>query len=195
MKRILCSFLGLIFLSNTSMSQIKLPQLVRDSMVLQRDIKVNIWGWASPGENVTASFNGKKYQTKTDQEGKWIFQLAPTKAGGPYSMEITGKNKIVLKEILVGDVWFCSGQSNMVHQMNIHDVTYAKDIAEANNSQIRQFWIPTLTHLQGAQNDLPSGYWKSAVGEDVRPFSAVAYFFAKKFTSNTKYLLASSMPA
>jgi sialate O-acetylesterase len=95
-------------------------------------------------------------------------------------MDITGSNKISLKEILIGDVWMCSGQSNMVHQMNIHDVTYAKDIAEANNPQIRHFWIPTLTNLQGPQDDLPTGFWKSAVGEDIRPFSAVAYFFAKK---------------
>lgn len=95
-------------------------------------------------------------------------------------MEIKGKNTISLKEILVGDVWFCSGQSNMVHQLNIHDVTYAKDIAKANNPEIRQFWIPTLTNLHGPQKNLPAGSWKSAVGEDVRPFSAVAYFFAKK---------------
>ncbi len=167
-------------------AQIKLPTLVRDSMILQRDTKVNIWGWAAPGENITASFNGKKYQAKTGADGKWIFQLTPTKAGGPYTMELSGKNKIILKEILVGDVWFCSGQSNMVHQLNIHDVTYAKDIAEANNPSIRQFWIPTLTSLQGPQNDLPYGYWKSAVGEDIRPFSAVAYFFAKKIYEQYK---------
>ena len=68
----------------------------------------------------------------------------------------------------------------MVHQMNIHDVTYANDIAEANYPQIRHFWIPTLTNLQGPQDDLPTGYWKSANPEDVRPFSAVAYFFARK---------------
>ena len=64
-------------------------------------------------------------------------------------MIISGKNKITLKNILVGDVWFCSGQSNMVHQMNIHDITYANDIATANYSQIRQFLIPTLTSLSG----------------------------------------------
>ena len=102
------------------------------------------------------------------------------KAGGPYTMDITGRNKITLKEILIGDVWICSGQSNMVHQMNIHDVTYAKDIAEANYPQIRHFWIPTLTNLQGPQDDLPTGYWKWANPEDIRPFSAVAYFFARK---------------
>ncbi len=68
----------------------------------------------------------------------------------------------------------------MVHQMNIHDVRYEKEIAAANYPEIRQFWIPTLTHLTGPQNDLPAGNWQPAVGESVRPFSAVAYFFAKK---------------
>jgi len=95
-------------------------------------------------------------------------------------MEIKGSNTIVLREILVGDVWFCSGQSNMVHQMNLHDVTYAKEIAEANYPQIRQFLVATLTNLQGPVSDLPAGSWRPAVGEDVRSFSAVAYFFAKK---------------
>ena len=161
-------------------AQVKLPRLVRDSMILQRDTKINIWGWASAKEKVNIKFNSKNYKTTTSSDGRWLIQLPPTKAGGPYTMDISASNKISLKEILIGDVWICSGQSNMVHQMNIHDVTYAKDIAEANNSQIRHFWIPTLTNLQGPQDDLPTGYWKSAIGDDVRPFSAVAYFFAKK---------------
>jgi sialate O-acetylesterase len=160
--------------------QIKLPRLVRDSMILQRDTKINIWGWAAKNEKINIKFNSKSYKTTTGSDGKWLIQLPPMKAGGPYTMDIAGSNKTVLKEILIGDVWICSGQSNMVHQMNIHDVIYAKDIAEANNSQIRHFWIPTLTNLQGPQDDLPTGYWKSAIGDDVRPFSAVAYFFARK---------------
>lgn len=186
MKNNSIALLLICIVSNAATAQIKLPQLVRDSMVLQRDAKVNIWGWAAPGENINANFNGKKYQTKAGSDGKWLFQLVPMKAGGPYTMELSGKNKIILKDILIGDVWFCSGQSNMVHQLNIHDVTYAKDIAEANNPEIRQFWIPTLTSLRGVQDDLPSGYWKSAVGEDVRPFSAVAYFFARKIYQQYK---------
>ncbi|WP_276500311.1 sialate O-acetylesterase [Terrimonas pollutisoli] len=166
--------------SSLTFSQARLPQIVRDSMILQRDTKATIWGWAAVNEKVNVKFNGKTYKTKAGADGKWSVIFPPTKAGGPYTIDITASNKITLKEILFGDVWFCSGQSNMVHQMNIHDVTYAKDIAEANYPQIRQFWIPTLTNLQTPQNDLPTGYWKSAVGEDVRPFSAVAYFFARK---------------
>ncbi len=161
-------------------AQIRLPRLVRDSMILQRDANIRIWGWASKDEKISVRFNNKTYKTKADANGNWSVILSPMKAGGPYTMDIAGKNKITLKEILMGDVWFCSGQSNMVHQMNIHDVTYAKDIEDANYPQIRHFWIPTLTSLQGPQDDLPTGYWKWANPQDVRPFSAVAYFFARK---------------
>ena len=153
---------------------------MRDSMILQRDIKLKIWGWASKGEEVKIKFNGKSAKTKTGADGKWIALLPAMKAGGPYTMEISGKNKITLKDILIGDVWFCSGQSNMVHQMSLHNITYAKDVAEANYPQIRHFWIPTLTNLTGPKEDLPTGYWKWANPQDVNQFSAVAYFFARK---------------
>ncbi len=176
----------MIFACCGASAQIKLPAIVRDSMILQRDTKVNIWGWASANEKITVKFNSKSFKTKADNAGNWKVQLPSTKAGGPYSIAIAGKNKIVLNNILFGDVWFCSGQSNMVHQMNIHDVTYAKEIAAANNPQIRQFLIPTLTNLQSPQNNLPTGYWKAAAGQDVRPFSAVAYFFAKKLFEKYK---------
>ena len=179
-NRIRVVFILLLLGLNSIHAQVQLPRLVRDSMILQRDTKVNIWGWASPKEKVSIKFNNKTIKVTTGVDGKWIVQLQPMKAGGPYTMEVTGKNKILLKDILIGDVWICSGQSNMVHQLNIHDVTYAKDIAEANNPQIRHFWIPTLTGLSGPKEDLPTGYWKSAIGDDVRPFSAVAYFFARK---------------
>ena len=163
-----------------STAQIKLPAIIKDSMILQRDAKITIWGWSSPKEKILLKFKKRTYSATADPNGTWKIILPPTPAGGPYLLEFSGKNKITLREILFGDVWFCSGQSNMVHQLNIHDVRYAKEIAEANDPQIRQFWIPTLTNLQGPQNDLRTGYWKAAVGEDVRPFSAVAYFFAKK---------------
>ena len=179
MKKI-CLLVLLFWQIRGATAQIVLPRLVRDSMVLQRDTRLNIWGWASANEKVTVKFNQKTIKTKADQSGNWSVVLPPMAAGGPFTMELTGKNKLTLHEILIGDVWFCSGQSNMVHQLNIHDVTYAREIATANNPAIRQFWIPTMTNLQAPQPDFPAGNWKSAVGEDIRPFSAVAYFFAKR---------------
>ena len=104
-------------------AQVRLPRLVRDSMILQRDTKINIWGWAAKNEKINIKFNKKSYKTTTGSDGKWLIQLPPMKAGGPFAMDISGSSKISLKEILIGDVWICSGQSNMVHQMNIHDVT------------------------------------------------------------------------
>jgi sialate O-acetylesterase len=178
-KIFLLSALLIVPLTN-SFAQVRLPQIIRDSMILQRDAKINIWGWASPGEKVNIVFNGKRLSTSASSDGKWLVSLPAMKAGGPYTMNISGKNKIVLKEILIGDVWLCAGQSNMVHQLNIHDVRYAKDIAEADYHEIRQLWIPTLTSIKGPNDDIKGIYWKSAVGEDVRPFSAVAYFFARK---------------
>ncbi len=182
MKRLLVVWLLLaqLLITENSFSQVVLPQLIRDSMVLQRNTKINIWGWASKAEKVSIAFNKKNYKTTTRADGKWKIVLPAMKSGGPYAMSISGKNKIVLNNILIGDVWFCSGQSNMVHQLNIHDVRYANEIANANFREIRQFLIPTLTNLQGPKENLPTGFWNAAVGEAVRPFSAVAYFFAKQ---------------
>ncbi|MCX6216018.1 sialate O-acetylesterase [Spirosoma sp.] len=179
MKRllVLCLLLTAHFVVQ---AQIRLPKLISDGMVLQRDAKLKVWGWDKPGKKIALRFKSKTYKTTTDASGKWQVTLPPIPAGGPFTMDIMGSAKITLNDILIGDVWFCSGQSNMVHQLNIHDVTYADEIKTANFPQIRQFWVPTLTNLQGPQSDIPNGQWKAAVGEDVRPFSAVAYFFAKK---------------
>jgi len=95
-------------------------------------------------------------------------------------MTIQGNNTIELKNILVGDVWLCSGQSNMVHQLDIHDVTYANDISSANYPAIRHFKVPTKADLNGVSEDISGGSWQMAVADEVRPFSAVAFFFAKK---------------
>jgi len=162
-----------------SNAQVRLPRLIRDSMILQRDVKIKIWGWASAGEKLTIKFNGKKLKATADKDGKWLAWLSPMKAGGPYAMNIDASNHIIIHDILVGDVWLCSGQSNMVHQMFLHPELYEKDVASANYPDIRQFWIPTLTNLQKPQDDLPTGYWKWANPEDVLQFSVVAYFFGR----------------
>lgn len=167
-----------LFVGN-AFSAIRLPRLIQDSMVLQRDVPLKLWGWASPGEKVSISFNNKRTSTTAGADGKWLAKLPAMKAGGPYQMRLQGQNLIVLKGILIGDVWLCSGQSNMVHQMGIHNVRYAEDIANANYPEIRQFWVPTATSLNGPKEDLSGGTWKWANPRDVNDFSAVAYFFAK----------------
>ncbi|AUD03649.1 sialate O-acetylesterase [Spirosoma pollinicola] len=176
----LCLISLLLIRTVAAQAQLRLPRLISDGMVLQRDKPLKVWGWATPGERITVRFKNKTVKTVTGAAGQWQLTLPSMPPGGPFTMEIAGNSKLELTNILIGDVWFCSGQSNMVHQLNIHDVTYAREIKEANYPQIRQFWIPTLTNLQAPQSDLPAGQWKAAVGEDVRPFSAVGYFFAKK---------------
>lgn len=177
-KKILL-LLSLWLASSPLSAQVKLPRLIRDSMVLQRDTKLNVWGWAAKEEKLSIKFNSKTYKIKAGADGKWQIVLPPMKAGGPYTMDIIASNKISLKDILIGDVWLCSGQSNMVHQMELHSITYANDIAQANYPGIRQFWIPTMTDLVSPHDDLPTGFWKSANPQDVRQFSVVAYFFAR----------------
>ena len=172
--------------SSISIGQIKLPKIISDGIVLQRDAKIPVWGWSSPNEKIIVQFNKKNYKTTASNEGTWEIKLPKMKAGGPYTMVISGKNKIEIKNILIGDVWLCSGQSNMVHQLDIHDVRYAKEIATANYPEIRHFKIPTTTSISGEKEDLEGGNWQKAVGEEVRPFSAVSYFFAKKIYDKYK---------
>ncbi|WP_114792639.1 sialate O-acetylesterase [Niabella yanshanensis] len=178
--------LGGLFLliSVPILSQVKLPRIIRDSMVLQRNTKINIWGWASTREKVTVRFNHKTYRATTDHSGKWTIQLASTPSGGPYRMEISGKNKIILNHILVGEVWLFSGQSNMEHMMRQHDIIYANEILTAGNPNIRQFKIPNVTSMVQPQADLPGGSWKDVNPANVMDFSAVAYFFAEKIAAS-----------
>jgi sialate O-acetylesterase len=92
------------------MAQVRLPQLVSDGMVLQRDTKINIWRWASPGEKINIKFHHKNYRVTTLPNGKWAVLIDVMKSGGPYTMDISASNHIIIHDILVGDVWFCSGQ-------------------------------------------------------------------------------------
>ena len=149
-------------------------------MVLQRESKIKLWGWASAGEKIEVRFAGKTAKAKTGKDGRWNLSLPAMKAGGPFTMTIKGNNTITLHEILLGDVWICAGQSNMVHQMSSHSVRYADEVATVNNPQIRQFWVPNIASLQGPQNDISPGYWKAANPANIGEFSVVAYFFAKK---------------
>ncbi len=162
-----------------SFGQVKLPQLVRDSMILQRDAKIKIWGWASPGEKLKISFNKKTYKAITNKDSNWSVFLPPMKAGGPYTMQIDASNHIQLKEILIGDLWLCSGQSNMVHQVGLHKERFAEEIIHANYPEIRHFLIPTQTDLLHPISNISRGAWKWANPNDVLEFSGVAYSFAK----------------
>lgn len=174
MKKIVLAFL-ITFSIN---AQIKLPRLISDGMILQRDAKVKIWGWASPNEDVELFFKGKKYKGTTSKEGKWLIQLPSQKAGGPFEITLKATNTIVLKNILFGDVYVCSGQSNMELPMERLKDKYKEVIAKAENSEIRQFLVPDQYYFAHEKEDFTAGEWSAANPVNVLQFSGVAYFFA-----------------
>jgi len=179
-------FILLFFIATVAFAEIKLPAIISNGIVLQRDSKFNINGWASPNEKISLVFKGETFKTKTNNAGNWTIELPPQKAGGPFEMVFKGQNEIKIGNILFGDVWLCSGQSNMVLPMERVKEKYPDEIATANYPEIRNFFIPTSTNLNGAQADLPPGAWKEANPTDVLTFGAVAYFFAMKIYSKYK---------
>ena len=166
----------IIVFSLASFGKVKLPKLISDGMILQRNTDVNIWGWADANENISVSFVGSTYNTIADNKGNWKVVLADLKPGGPYQMQI---NSITINNILVGDVWVCSGQSNMELPMRRVSWNYPSEIEHSENKYIRQFLVPDKYNFDEPQNDLSSGTWKSAFPENTLDFSATAYFFAK----------------
>ncbi|MBE8723335.1 sialate O-acetylesterase [Flavobacterium hungaricum] len=182
MKNILLAFL-ITFSIN---AQIKLPRLISDGMILQRDTKVSIWGWASPNEQIELNFKSKTLKTTTSQEGKWSIELPSQKAGGPYEMTLKASNTIVLKNILFGDVWLCSGQSNMELPMERLKDKYKEVIAKSENSQIRQFLVPDEYYFEKERNDFSSGEWIAANPKTVLQFTGTGYFFASEIYEKYK---------
>lgn len=166
--------------SSSAFAEIQLPKLISDGMVLQRNQELTIWGWASPGEDVTLTFKNNEFSTTADADGNWEIQLPPQKAGGPYKMMFEGKNRVTVKNILLGDVWVASGQSNMELWMGRVRYTYEDEIQNSENSEIRQFLVPDQYDFKQTHRDFESGEWKSAGPETIMEFSAVGYFFAKE---------------
>ncbi|MGA2092613.1 MAG: sialate O-acetylesterase [Sedimentisphaerales bacterium] len=174
-----------LFISQIVLGAVKLPLLVSDGMVLQRDANVKVWGWADANEKVAVSFNGHTIDTSAGADGKWAVTLSDLKAGGPYVMDINASNHIVLKDVMVGEVWVCSGQSNMELPMNRVKYKYPDVIAKAENTNIRSFNVPRKYDFYKPQDDLKSGKWVSANPKSVLDFTAVGYFFAREL--NEKY--------
>ncbi|MBN1293489.1 MAG: sialate O-acetylesterase [Candidatus Latescibacteria bacterium] len=164
-------------------SDVTLPGVFGDYMVLQRDMKVPVWGTAEPGEKVSVSINGKKVDTKAEKNGRWMVRLKKMKAGGPYEMTVTGKNRVSFSNVLIGDVWVCSGQSNMA--MTIDRVRHIEaDIAEAHYDKLRYFsagyGISETPLYDFAREGIT---WTSCTPETVKKFSAVAFYFGKELQS------------
>lgn len=174
----------LFALSLCANANVKMPLLFSDGMVLQRNKPISVWGWADSGEKIEVAFNKQIQRTKADKNGKWLLQLKPEKAGGPFKMSIKGNNSITIENILVGEVWICSGQSNMewtVGQSQNADY----EISQADNPWIRQFLVEKDLSST-PKKDLKAGNWKESSKNNTGAFTAAGYFFAKKIYSELK---------
>jgi sialate O-acetylesterase len=163
-------------------AEVRLPHMLSDHAVLQRQMPVHIWGWAEAGEKVTVSFHGQTQTAVADDLGRWSVFLRPEQAGGPYVLTVQGSNTIRLEDILVGDVWFASGQSNMEFPLNGFpgDAVLKngpQEIAAATQPQIR---LLRFAH-EASEYELrdQDASWTLCTPETAAEFSAVAYFFAR----------------
>ena len=184
MKKILLIAVALLTVSLAE-AEISLPQLFQSGMVLQRGKIIPIWGKATPGELVTIRFNKKQYATTADANGNWRVDLPKMKAGGPYTLTI---GQQVLTNILIGDVWLLSGQSNIdVHIERVYP-QYAQEIDAYENDNIRLFRVQNDTDVHGVRDDIkPTPInWKPLNKQNAWPFSAVGYFLGKRMFEKTK---------
>lgn len=160
---------------------LRLPRLISDGMVLRQGRKVNIWGYASPGELVDIRFLGEKAEAVADEKGKWMAELHELKPGGPHEMLISchSGEEIRLKDILIGEVWVCSGQSNMELPLSRVADRYPQLEKNNGNYHIRVFKINEKYSFHGPLKELESGFWQTADKNTIMDFSALAYFFAE----------------
>jgi len=175
---LILSLIMLLAGAGITFADIKLPAIIGDNMVLQQGGKVAIWGWADPDEEVMVgvSWHSMKWAITADKDGKWSFQINAPEVGGPYEMILTGKNSITIKNILVGEVWVASGQSNMQWAVN-QSANPEEEIAAANYPKIRLFYV-TRKVAETPQSDC-EGSWVECSPETVPGFSAVAYYFGR----------------
>jgi sialate O-acetylesterase len=155
--------------------KVRLPQLVSDGIVFQRNAPITVWGWADPGERITLTFLNKTYKARASKQGEWRIVLPEQAAGGPYTLTV---NEQTVRDILIGEVWLCSGQSNMETPMSRVAEMFPDEIAAINNPLIRHFKTALRYDVDGAADDL-QGEWKAATPDNIPAFSATAYFFGK----------------
>lgn len=173
-------FLTALLVSSNIIStkaDVRFADIFSNHMVLQRNIDLKIWGYSDSEEKLTLTLNGKNYSTIANKNGEWQIVIKPMKDGGPYDMSITGKNTITLKDILIGDVWVCSGQSNMAWTVK-NSNNSKEEIANANYPNIRLFDVP-LQMSTTPTTKMPNSSWEICSSKTVSGFSAVGYFFGR----------------
>ncbi|HEY6187765.1 MAG TPA: sialate O-acetylesterase [Pyrinomonadaceae bacterium] len=180
----LCLLLLLVlFSAPRARADVKLPNIIGDNMVLQQGRRIRIWGTAQAGEEVSVAVAGRRARAVADAQGRWQTFIGPLKAGGPLQMTITGRNTIVLKNILVGEVWVGSGQSNMEWPL-ANALNGAEEVAQASYPEIRLFTVKKST--ASAPLDDVEGHWTVCAPKTAAQFSAVAYFFGRELHRTLK---------
>lgn len=174
----LCFLTLLLLTAIDVMSALRLPKVFADHMVLQQQEPVRVWGWADKGAKISVAIAGYKVSAKADKEGRWQVTLPMMEAGGPYTLEVSTKRETIrLQDVLVGEVWICSGQSNM--EFHMREVKNAEqEIASATNSQIRSFDVQKAMSLFPL-TDL-EGTWRVCSPQTVGDFTAVGYLFIRE---------------
>ena len=157
-KNLLFIIACLLFNSEPALTQLSVAEIFTDNMVLQRDQPIKVWGWSEVDTEIVIDFLGKNYKGTTDDKGKWVVKMPSFEAGGPYKLSIQGgEEKIILSNILVGDVWLCSGQSNMEWIVaNSNNAT--EEIAAATDEGVRHFKVPRSWSKKPEQH-LDSSQW------------------------------------
>lgn len=171
---------GILFLfTAASYAKIRLPNILGSNMVLQQKSTTKLWGWADPGEKIkiTSSWDNKVSETVADGNAKWQIDIQTPQAGGPYSITLQGNNKIVLENILIGEVWVCSGQSNMEWSYNQGIKSVEDEFSGLTKRNIRLFNIPKTTSQTPQDNN--EGNWSVCDSNTIKNFSAVGYYFGK----------------
>jgi sialate O-acetylesterase len=186
MKNNLIEFVLFLIFYNSAFANVTLPNVFSDNMVLQRNTEITIWGWANPKEEVkiTPSWNNQEYKVVADNHAYWTIKIPTPKEGGPYTILLKGYNEISLKNILIGEVWLCSGQSNMEMNANWGIINGEEEAKKAINSNIRFFSVEKAS-AETPQNNL-SGNWVECSPETMKMNSAVAYFFAQRITEDLR---------
>jgi len=195
---------ALVLFASPCLADVRLPKILGSHMVLQRESEVKIWGWADPGEEVRVRCDwlDATQTTVADADGNWLLRVATKEAGGPHSMTIAGKNRISLEQILFGEVWIASGQSNMEMPLNRQSGAYTgikdfeKEIARATHPKIRLFQVGNFSSKEPL-DDVQTGIsmygiptsdckWKACSPKTIPTFAATAYFFARELHTELK---------
>jgi sialate O-acetylesterase len=181
MKRLrgpsLLTTLAVFLATRLALAEVKLPAVIGDHMVLQRDRPIPVWGWDDAGSEVTVEMAGAKASGKADEGGRWMVKLPPMAAGGPFTMAVAGTSKVTISDVLVGEVWLCSGQSNMEWTVGGAENPQA-EIAASNHMSIRHIKVNRVPAAE-PRTEVPSGGWQVSSPATAGGFTAVGYFFGK----------------